>query len=125
MSIGQLIQRRRNGYALSCDLNSRLFPIASCKPLDRESRTHSPGLVDLPESTLRALRLALKRITDAAVWDGAALKLECADILELDAGIDLQETGFEMGEIDSFLDDFGLGQEDELPESTVNGPQVT
>jgi DNA methylase len=82
-------------------------------------------LADLPESGLRALRLALNRITDEAVWDGEALKLEFAEILELDAGIDLQETGFEMGEIDSFLDDFGLGQEDELPESTVNGPQVT
>jgi hypothetical protein len=77
-------------------------------------------LADLPESSLRALRLALNRITDEAVWDGEALKLEFAEILELDAGIDLQETGFEMGEIDSFLDDFGLGQEDELPESTVN-----
>src|SRR5438067_897365 len=44
-------------------------------------------LADLPESRLRALRLALNRITDEAVWDGEALKLEFAEILELDAGM--------------------------------------
>src|SRR5439155_10047188 len=107
---------RGNGYALSRDLSPRLVPIASCKPLGRETRKHPPqqvgklatslerfgfvapilidsvghvvagwGLVqaarqlghtevpaicvtDLPEAELRALRLALNRITEDSAW---------------------------------------------------------
>ena len=36
---------RGNGYALSRDLTPRLVPIASCKPLGRETRKHPPQQV--------------------------------------------------------------------------------
>ena len=146
---------RGNGYALSRDLTPRLVPIASCKPLGRETRKHPPqqvrklaaslerfgfvvpilidsatrvvagwGLVqaarqlghtevpaicvtDLPEAELRALRLALNRITEDSAWDREALVLEFSEILELAPQLDLEVTGFEMGEIDVILDDDG------------------
>jgi hypothetical protein len=36
-------RRHGNGYALSRDLNPKLVPIASCKPLGRETKKHPPG----------------------------------------------------------------------------------
>src|SRR5438309_2810647 len=36
---------RGNGYALSRDLTPRLVPIASCKPVGRETRKHPPQQV--------------------------------------------------------------------------------
>ena len=41
----KLPQRLENGYALSRDLSPRLVPIASCKPLGRETRKHPPAQV--------------------------------------------------------------------------------
>jgi DNA modification methylase len=158
-----LIQRRRNGYAVSRDLNPKPVPIAGCKPLGRETRKHPPqqvrklaasldrfgfvlpilidpeqrvvagwGLVlaarhlgltevpavsitDLSEAELRELRLALNRITEDSTWDSEALAIELSEILELAPDIDLEVSGFEMGEIDVLLDGDGLDQEDELP----------
>ena len=46
-------------------------------------------LTDLSETKLRALRLALNRITEEAVWDCEALKLEFAEILELEPEVEL------------------------------------
>ena len=55
-------------------------------------------------------------MTDDAAWDREALSLEFSDILELEPQIDLEVSGFEIGEIDSLLDGGGLDQEDELPQ---------
>ena len=82
-------------------------------------------LTDVPEAKLRALRLALNRITEDAAWDRDALVLEFTEILELEPQIDLQESGFEMGEIDCLLDDHGIGQEDDLPEIPDETAPVT
>jgi DNA modification methylase len=140
----------------------QLIPIASCKPLGRETRKHSPqqvrklaaslnqfgfvlpilidaasrvvagwglvqaaqqlgltevpavSLTDMPEAELRALRLALNRLSDDAEWDRPALELEFSEILELAPDLALTITGFEMGEIDLVLDDGGRDQEDDL-----------
>jgi DNA methylase len=167
-----LKRRRGNGYVLSRDLTPQLIPIASCKPLGRETRKHSPhqvrklaacldrfgfvlpaltdsegrvvhgwalvlaarqlglsevpavSLTDLSEAELRVLRLALNRITDAA-WDGEALALEFSEILELAPQIDLEVSGFEMGEIDVLLDGRGLEQEDELPPIDAHATPVS
>src|SRR5439155_4765435 len=164
---------RGNGYALSRDLSPRLVPIASCKPLGRETRKHPPqqvgklatslerfgfvapilidsvghvvagwGLVqaarqlgltevpaicvtDLPEAELRALRLALNRITEDSAWDHQALVLEFSEIVELAPQLDLEVTGFEMGEIDVIPDDDGRDQEDELPQVDEAAVPVT
>ena len=76
-----------------------------------------PGvsLTDLSEADLRTLRLALNRITEDSTWDRDALTIELSEILELAPDIDLEISGFEMGEIDPLLHGDGLDQEDELP----------
>ena len=74
------------------------------------------SLTDLPDAELRVLRLALNRLADDPVWDRDALRLEFSDLLEFDAQIDLEASGFEIGEIDGLLDDQGLDQEDDLPQ---------
>jgi len=154
-------------------LNARLVPVASCKPLGRQTRKHPPqqvrklaaslgrfgfvipilidrdnrvvagwGLVlaarqrgldevpaivvtDLSEAELRALRLALNRITEDSAWDREALALEFSEILDLAPELDLEVSGFEMGEIDVILDGGGLDDEDELPQiDTALAPVV-
>jgi hypothetical protein len=57
------------------------------------------SIKDLPEAELRALRLALNRITEDANWDREALTLEFGDIIKLAPKIELEVTGFELGEI--------------------------
>jgi DNA modification methylase len=83
------------------------------------------SLTDLSEAELRTLRLALNRITDDSIWEGAELALEFSEILELAPQIDLEVSGFQMGEIDFFLDGCGLDQEDELPEVDAGAAPVT
>jgi DNA modification methylase len=157
------MNRRRNGYAVSRDLNPQLVPVGSCKPLGRDTRKHPSrqvrklaasieqfgfvfpilinaegrvvagwglvlaakqlGLTEVPaisltglsDPELRALRLALNRIPEDSGWDREALTLEFSEILELAPNIDLEISGFEMGEIDFLLDGGGLDEEGELP----------
>jgi len=81
-------------------------------------------ITDLDEPRLRALRLALNRLAEDASWDGDALRLEFTEILKLDSGIDLQMTGFEIGQIDAFLRG-GDDEEDGLPAVDKAKPEVT
>ena len=80
---------------------------------------------DLPEAELRSLRLALNRMTEDAVWNPEALALEFSDILELAPQLELDVTGFEMGEIDILLDGDGANEEDDLPVATDKMAPVT
>lgn len=80
-------------------------------------------LHDLNETQLRSLRLALNRLTEDAGWDEQALRLELSELSGLDPGIDLQITGFAMGQIDSLLAAPEM-DEDELPPLELR-PQVT
>jgi ParB/Sulfiredoxin domain len=82
-------------------------------------------LTDLSEAELRALRLALNRITEDSAWDTAALSIELSEILELAPDIGLELSGFEMGEIDALLDDGGIDEEDELPQVDAGAAPVT
>lgn len=72
-------------------------------------------LTDLSEAKLRALRLALNRLTEDSRWNPEMLRLEFTDLQMLEPTIDFRLTGFETGEIDFSLDDRGVGEEDELP----------
>jgi hypothetical protein len=83
------------------------------------------SLTDLSEADLRMLRLALNRITDDATWDRETLILEFSEILELAPQIDLEISGFEMGEFDVLLDGSGIDQEDELPAIDTAATPVT
>ena len=89
------------------------------------SEVPAVSLTDLSEAELRVLRLALNRITDDAAWDREALALEFSEILELAPQIDLEVSGFEMGEIDVLLDGRGLEQEDELPPIDASATPVS
>jgi len=70
-------------------------------------------ITDLGDGKLRLLRLALNRLGEDSGWDSEALALEFSDVLALDENVDLQISGFEMGEIDARL--LGGDEEDELP----------
>jgi 16S rRNA G966 N2-methylase RsmD len=83
------------------------------------------SLTDLSETELRTLRLALNRLGEESSWDREALAVEFSDLLELSPLIELEVSGFEMGEIDALLDDGGIGQEDELPEIKKNAAPVS
>jgi hypothetical protein len=61
------------------------------------------GLTDLSEAELRALRLALNRLGEDAAWDRKALSIELSEVLQLEPEIDLEITGFEVGEIETLL----------------------
>jgi len=75
-------------------------------------------IADLPEAELRALRLALNRLSEDAAWDRAALTLELRDIVALAPQIELAATGFEIAEIELAL---GTGAADIQDEpSAVN-----
>jgi hypothetical protein len=82
-------------------------------------------LTDLSDAELRALRLALNRITEDSDWDTAALSIELSEILELAPDIGLELSGFEMGEIDALLDGGGIDEEDELPQVDAGAAPVT
>lgn len=172
----EIFSSRKNGFAVSRDLNPILVRTGTLKPLGRETRRHPRrqlnklaasldefgfvlpvivdgeqrvvagwGLVlaarqlglpevpavtiaDLDDGRLRLLRLALNRLGEDSSWDTEALSLEFSDVLALDEKIDLQISGFEMGEIDARLL-AAEDEEDELPPieagAPVTGPNDT
>ncbi|MGY4615465.1 DNA modification methylase [Bradyrhizobium sp. USDA 4472] len=70
---------------------------------------------DLSEAQQRTLRVTLNKIPEYATWDLDELRLELSEILILDSQISLEDTGFDVPQLDKLLDDNGLDQEDELP----------
>src|SRR5215212_7732656 len=72
----------------------------------RQLRLHelpAVELKDLTQAELRALRLALNRLGEDSKWDCDALAVEFSEIQGLGL-IDLTSTGFEMAEIDLFIE---------------------
>ena len=82
-------------------------------------------ITDLDEAKLRLLRLALNRLGEDSSWDADALTLEFSDVLALDTNIDLQISGFEMGEIDIRLRASPDDEEDEIPRIDQRSPTIT
>jgi len=82
-------------------------------------------VTDLSEAQLRRLRLALNKLPEYATWDLEALKLELSEIVQSEPHINLENTGFEVAEIDNILDDGGIGEEDELPEVDEQARAIT
>jgi DNA modification methylase len=72
-------------------------------------------IADLDDAKLRVLRLALNRLAEDSRWDPTEIALEFADLLQIDSTIDLEISGFEMGEIDVLLAPDGADEEDEWP----------
>jgi 16S rRNA G966 N2-methylase RsmD len=79
-------------------------------------------ITDLTEAKLRTLRLALNRLGEDSDWDHEAVKLEFSDILEIDSTIELDTSGFEIGEIDLLLDGNDGDEEDTLPPPDATAP---
>ena len=82
-------------------------------------------ITDLDQAKLRLLRLALNRLGEDSSWDADALTLEFSDVLALDTNIDLQISGFEMGEIDIRLRASPDDEEDEIPRIDQQLPPIT
>ena len=89
------------------------------------SEVPAVSISDLSEAELRMLRLALNRISEESTWDYEVLALEFSEILDLDPQIELECSGFEIGELDAFLDDGGVSEEDELPQVKTEIPSVS
>ncbi len=82
-------------------------------------------ITDLDQAKLRLLRLALNRLGEDSSWDADALTLEFSDVLALDTNIDLQISGFEMGEIDIRPRASPDDEEDEIPRIDQQLPPIT
>src|SRR5262245_4131343 len=84
---------------------------------------------DLSELELRALRLALNRLSEDGAWDKQELALELKELIDLGFEIDL--TGFETAEIDLIIEEYSdsldeeLGPEDAVPEVDRDQAAVT
>ncbi|WP_369722553.1 site-specific DNA-methyltransferase [Bradyrhizobium sp. LLZ17] len=80
-------------------------------------------LHDLNEVQLRMLRLALNRLSEDATWDMPGLRVELTELLALEPKVELQLTGFSIGQIDLLLSDAD-DLEDALPPRD-RGPAVS
>jgi len=86
-------------------------------------------VTDLSESELRALRLALNRLSEDGAWDKQELAFELKELVDLGFEIDL--TGFEIAEIDLIIEEYGdglgdeQGPDDAVPEADRHRPSVT
>jgi DNA modification methylase len=89
--------------------------------------TKIPAVVisDLSDAELRALRLALNKLPEYSTWNEQELRVELSQIIQDDASVDLEDTGFEIAELDNILDDGGIDQEDELPAMDEQATPVT
>src|SRR5262249_56685703 len=65
------------------------------------------------------------RLGEDSSWEMDGLALEFSDILEPDGDIDLQISGFEIGEIDALLEGNDGGEEDEIQVLDENAEVVT
>ena len=91
-------------------------------------RVPAVTIADLSEAQLRALRLALNRIGEDSEWNPGELAMEFGEILQLDPGIDLSLTGFEMGEIDVAIDGTAVSDDaslDDLPDVDPTSAPIT
>jgi DNA modification methylase len=103
--------------------NEVISGMARIKAARQVGLTHAPAIriESLTPAQVRALRIADNRLAEEADWDREALRLEIEDLLELD--IDIELTGFEMGEIDVLMDEddsSGADPDEDIPEPPVS-----
>lgn len=80
-------------------------------------------LTDLTEDEVRAYILADNRLAEKAGWNDDILKIELQYLMNLDIGLDVTITGFEIAEIDLLLQEDSSDVDDELPADS--GPSIT
>ncbi len=72
-------------------------------------------LSHLSDAEARALRLAINKLPELTTWNSEHLRLEFEAVISMDADLDIQLTGFEMGELDLILDEPGEVAEESDP----------
>ena len=86
-------------------------------------------LKHLSESQARAFALADNRMTDNSTWDERLLASQLKELAELDLDFDLEATGFEMGEIDLYIEGLTEAKDDDVPADALpivpTGPAVS
>src|ERR1019366_4042730 len=88
------------------------------------------SLEHMSDAQIRAFMIADNRLTENATWDEKLLGEQLKSLSEVDLTFDLEITGFEMSEIDLFIeglspvDEAGSDSADELPD-TNGKPMVT
>jgi len=103
--------------------------VAACKLL---GCTHVPTicLEHLTPPQIRAFMIADNRLTENAAWDNQLLAESFKELSEVELDFSLEDTGFQMGEIDLLIEDLTPAADGEsdpadvLPESS-NGPSVS
>jgi DNA modification methylase len=86
-------------------------------------------VADLSELELRALRVALNRLSEDGAWDRRELAFELKELIDL--GFDVDLTGFEIAEVDLLIEEHdgefgdGSGAEDAVVEPNRDRPAVT
>ena len=104
---------------------------ALAKAAERLELTEVPAVTvrDLSDTELKALRIALNRLSEDAEWNHSELALELQDIIELDLEFDVTITGFEMAEIDLLIESLDSAEDDPaadaVPETDPDAPPVT
>jgi DNA modification methylase len=81
-------------------------------------------ITDLTEAQIRAYRLADNRIAEDARWDDDLLRVELAELCEIDTDFEITATGFEIGEIDLVLGE-ATNPADEVDKSDISGKTVS
>jgi len=99
-------------WEAACSLKLEAVPVIRIEHLD--------------ESERRALAVALNRIAETGEWDVEALRVEFAELIELDEDI-IVATGFELAEVDALLlddepDELEAEALPPLPQSAVSHP---
>ncbi|MCB1470385.1 MAG: ParB N-terminal domain-containing protein, partial [Rhizobiaceae bacterium] len=79
---------------------------------------------DMSDAQVRAYRLADNRTAEDADWDSDLLRIELAELYEIETDFEITATGFEIGEIDLFLGD-ATDREDEVADSDLADPAVS
>lgn len=71
---------------------------------------------DMSDAQVRAYRLADNRTAEDADWDSYLLRIELAELYEIETDFEITATGFEIGEVDLVLGD-ATDLEDEVADS--------
>ena len=123
------------GFNVPVLIDSQLRVIAghgrvlACKALGI-SEVPTIRLEHLSEHQIRAFTIADNRLTENAQWDDRLLGEELNNLSEAELDFSLEVTGFEMSEIDIFIENLGpIAEEREDPADVIpdseSKPQVT
>jgi hypothetical protein len=101
--------------------------LLACRLLGR-NEVPTISLEHLSEAQARAFMIADNRLTEIASWDDRLLGEQLRELSELNLEFSLEVTGFEMAEIDLFIEgaaDTPQPDPDDVPRPVASGPAVT